>query len=66
MTYLHEKNSTNQAATGKKGRENCRVTGMIKDIAKRVETEVFTIRPGYSIIDKQKAPRTAISTYWPS
>lgn len=63
MTYLHEKNNNNQATTGRKGKKNCRVMGRIKDIIKRVETTVFNIRPGYSIMDKHKAPSTASSIY---
>ena len=51
---------------GRKGRVNCRVTGINSDTSSRDETRVLTMAPGHSMTDRQKMPKMARKTYWPS
>jgi hypothetical protein len=63
MTYLHVQNNTSQEAIGRKGRKNCLVIGMRREIIRSVAIDVLTRAPGSSITDKQKIPTTARNKY---
>lgn len=66
MTYLQHQNRTSQPAMGRKGRVNCRVTGINSDTSSSDETSVLIMAPGNSMTERQKMPRMARKTYWPS
>ena len=62
-TYVHEKKKTSHVAMGRKGRKNCLVTGMIREMRSSVATTVLTNAPGCCMIDNENTPSITINRY---